>query len=149
MRQDLIISKSVTIDSCQDKVWNALANPQIIREYLLKTGVMVKMEDGNEMIFHGEYNGHKYRDHKVIFKNSSNGEISYSYWSGLPVPEDIEEEFSTVTYNLYSKANNQTELTWTHKGYPNEEEFKLSLNKIDVFLYQIKNIVEGSNVMSN
>ncbi len=150
MRHDLIISKSVIIDTCQDKVWNALANPQIIKEYLLETGMMVKTKDGSEMIFHGEYNGRKYRDHRVIFENSSNGETSYSYWSGLSILEDIEEEeFSTVTYNLFSKANNQTELTWTHEGFSNEEEFTLSLNRIDSFLYQIKNIVEDSNVMSH
>jgi hypothetical protein len=149
MRHDLIISKSVIINTSQDKVWNALANPQIIKEYLLETGMIVKVKDGSEIIFHGKYNGHKYRDHRVIFENSTNGETGYSYWSGLSIPEDVEEEFSTVTYNLFSKANNQTELTWTHKGYSSEEEFKLSLNKIDGFLCQIKNIVEGSNVMSD
>jgi uncharacterized protein YndB with AHSA1/START domain len=145
MRRDLIISKSVIIDSYQDKVWNALAKLKIIKEYLFE----VVVEGEGEMVFHGKYNGHKYRDHKINFEISPNGEISYSSWNRFLESEDIAEEFSTITYDLFSKGNNQTELIWTHEGFSNEEEFKLSLNKIDSFLYQIKNIVEDSNVMSH
>jgi hypothetical protein len=142
MPSNLIVSKSVIINTPQDKVWNALGNPNVIKEYLLEIKALSENKVGSEMIFHGKYNGHTYRDHKVIFESAVNGKINYSYWSGFPGIEDNIESASSVTYNLFSKTNNQTELTWTHVGYGKDNKLKLSLNGMDAFLNRIKNSIE-------
>ncbi len=95
-----------------------------------------------QIIFQGEFDGHKYRDHGVIIENVMNKLLSYSYWSGFSGLEDKQENYSTVTYTLTKKGNNQTEFTWAQKGYANEEGYKHSESGMDEFLGQIKAIIE-------
>ena len=97
---------------------------------------------GSEIVFQGEYEGHKYRDKGVILENIPNKLISYSYWSGFSGLEDKPENYAVVTYNLTKKENTQTKLTWTQKGYANEEGYKHSESGMETFLEKIKEIVE-------
>ena len=142
MNHDLIVSKSVIIHTEPSKIWNALTDPQIIKEYLFGTETITDWEVGSEIIFQGEYEGHKYSDHGVIKENIPNKKISYSYWSGFSGLEDKPENYSTVTYLLTDAGENQTNLTWTQKGYANIEGHEHSEAGMDEFLGSIKNIIE-------
>ncbi|HXI00609.1 MAG TPA: SRPBCC domain-containing protein [Sphingobacteriaceae bacterium] len=142
MNHDLIVLKSVIIHAEPSKIWSALTDPQIIKEYLFGTETITNWEVGSEIIFQGEYEGHKYRDHGVIIENIPNKKISYSYWSGFSGLEDKPENYSTVTYLLTDAGENQTDLNWTQKGYANTEGHKHSEAGMDEFLGSIKNIIE-------
>ena len=142
MRNDLKVSKSIIDNANNDKVWKALTNPEIIKEYLYGTETLTDWKVGSEIIFQGEYNGQKYRDRGVILENILNTKISYSYWSIFYGLEDKPENYSSVSYTLADKGNNQTELIWTQKGFANEEGYKHSESGMDKFLKRIKNIIE-------
>ena len=142
MRHDLEVSKSIVINADPSKVWNALTNPEIIKEYLHGTETVTDWKIGSKIIFQGEYNGQKYRDHGVILKNILNNILSYSYWSIFLGIEDKKENYSTVTYTLTQKGGNQTELRWTQNGFLNEEAHKHSESGMDKFLGEIKAIIE-------
>jgi len=142
MRHDLTVSKSVIINANQDKVWNALTNPEIIKEYLFGTETITDWKVGSEIVFQGEYEGHKYRDHGVIVENLPKRQLSYSYWSGFSGLEDKPGNYSVITYTLAVKGSNQTEMTWTQKGYANEERHKHSESGMGEFLETIKGIIE-------
>ena len=141
MNHNLIVSKSVDINAEPSTVWNALTNPDIIKEYLFGTETITDWKVGSEIIFQGEYKGHKYKDRGVVRENSLNRLLSYSYWSGFSGLEDKPENYSLVTYTL-TQSNNITKLTWTQKGYANEEGHKHSESGMDEFLGNIKKIVE-------
>ena len=143
MRQDLTVSRSVIINLSQDKVWNALANPEIIKAYLSESATKTQWTQGNEIIFHGKYNGHKYRDLRIVFENPLNEKISYSYFTEASDFKNKTDDHPTVIYNLYSHGDIQTKLTWTHKVYVDEERHKYSSDKMETFLHQIKKIIEG------
>lgn len=142
MRHDLTVSKAVIINSSQDKVWGALTNPEIIKEYLFGTETVTDWKVGSEIVFQGEYEGHKYKDHGVIAENQPNQKLSYSYWSGFSGLEDKPGNYSVITYTLAVRGSNQTELTWTQKGFANEERHKHSESGMEEFLESIKKIIE-------
>ena len=142
MRFDLVVSKSVIVNANKDKVWNALTNPKIIKEYLFGTETITDWKIGSEIIFQGEYNGQNYRDRGVILENISNTKISYSYWSSFYGTEDKPENYSKVSYTLTDKGDNQTELTWTQKGFTDEAGYKHSESGMDEFLKSIKSVIE-------
>src|SRR5580693_5172548 len=119
MNHDLVVSKSVEINAAPAKVWEALTNPAIIKEYLYGTETVTDWKVGSEVIFQGEYEGHKYRDRGVIKENVLNEKISYSYWSGFSGLEDKPENYALVTYKLSSADNKKTVFTWTTKGFAN------------------------------
>lgn len=145
MRHDLTVSQSVEINAPASKVWNALTNPEIIKEYLFGTETITDWKVGSDIIFQGEYGEnkeHKYRDKGIVKENVLNKLLSYSYWSGFSGLEDKPENYSLVTYTLKDTGNNQTIFTWTQKGFATEDGYQHSLSGMKEFLEQIKGIVE-------
>jgi uncharacterized protein YndB with AHSA1/START domain len=142
MRHDLVISKSVIINAENSKVWEALTNPEIIKEYLFGTKTVTDWQIGHKISFEGEYQGQVYKDHGYILENIPGEKLSYSYWSAFTELEDKPENYSTIIYSLNNSSNDKTEFTWTQKGFANEDGFKHSTDEMDAFLNQIKEIVE-------
>ncbi len=144
MNNDLIVSQSILINASLAKVWQGLTTPAIIKEYLFGTETVTDWKVGSEVVFQGEYEGHKYRDKGVVLKNVVNETLSYLYWSGFSGLEDKPENYSTVTYNLVKKDENTTEFTWTQKGFANEENKKHSEGGMSAFLEKVKEVIEKS-----
>ncbi|MEO8665566.1 MAG: SRPBCC domain-containing protein [Ignavibacteria bacterium] len=142
MREDLEVSKSIDINAEPSVVWKALTDPEIIKEYLFGTETVTDWKPESEVVFQGEYEGTKYKDHGVVKENIENELLSYSYWSGFSGLEDKPENYSLITYDLKPKGNGVTTFTWTQKGYANEDSYNHSLKGMDDFLKQIKGIVE-------
>ena len=142
MRHDLTVSKSVEINAEPARVWNALTNPEIIKEYLFGTETITDWKVGSEIIFQGEYEGQKYLDKGIIKEIILNKALSYSYWSGFSGLEDKPENYSLITYTLEGSGNKKTKFTWTQKGYANEQSYEHSKNGMEEFLASIKAIIE-------
>lgn len=142
MRNDLIVSQSVNINTDLNKVWKGLTTPEIIKEYLYGTETVTDWKVGSEIIFQGEYQGHKYRDKGVILTNIINEELSYSYWSGFSGLEEKPENFSTVIYSLKRNDDTTTLFTWTQKGFANEDGYNHSKNGMIAFLENVKKVIE-------
>ncbi|MFO0355431.1 MAG: SRPBCC domain-containing protein [Sphingobacteriaceae bacterium] len=143
MLLDLSVSKSININASVHQVWKALTDPAIIKIYLYGTNTLTDWKIGSDIIFEGEYEGHKYRDHGFIKENINGEKISYSYWSGFSGLEDKPENYSTVTYELVSISDNETKLTWIQKGYASEQNHQHSEKGMDAFLQQLKQTVEN------
>ena len=142
MKHDLTISRSIDIAAAPAKVWDALTNPAIIKEYLFGTETITDWKIGSPIIFQGEYEGQQYRDKGFVVENMPDKYLSYHYWSGFSGLEDKPENYSLVTYTLTPKDDHTTTFTWTQKGFANEESLKHSESGMDVFLGSIKQIVE-------
>ena len=142
MRHDLTVSKSIVINAEPSKVWSALTNPEIIKEYLFGTETITDWKVGSDIIFQGEYQGQNYRDHGVIAANTLNKILSYTYWTAFAGLEDLQDNYSLMIYSLWEKDKNHTELTWTQIGFSTEEGHKHSEGAFDEILAKIKAIVE-------
>lgn len=140
MRHDLVVSESISINASPEKVWHALVTPSIIKEYLYGTETITDWKIGNDIIFQGEYQGHKYKG--IVVENKLHDTISYKYWSGFSGLEDKPENYCLVTYSLQSKDNKTIEFTWTQKGFSNEDGYNHSKNGMSEFLKKIKEVVE-------
>jgi len=142
MRLDLAVSESIVISADLVKVWNVLTNPEIIKEYLFGTETLTDWKVGSEIVFQGEYEGHKYRDHGVIKENDFHKRIAYSYWSGFSGLEDKPENYGMVIYEFEPADATHTKFTWTQKGYPDETRQAHSQKGMPAFLELIKGIAE-------
>lgn len=141
MNHDLIVSESIDVNAKPSDVWEALTNPEMIKEYLFGTEAITDWQEGSEIVFQGEYEGHKYRDKGIVKENILNEKISYSYWSGFSGLEDNSANYSLVTYSL-RQIDNKTRLTWTQKGYANEQAYEHSKSGMQAFLATIKALIE-------
>ena len=142
MLLDLTVSQFIQVNATPEKVWEALTNPEIIKEYLFGTETITDWKPGSDIIFQGEYEGTTYKDKGKIVENVLHKIIHYKYWSGFSGVEDVPENYNDVIYTLSSSDNKITTFTWTQKGFATEAGYQHSLAGMDDFLKQIKGIIE-------
>ena len=69
--------------NADDKVWNALTNPDVIKQYMFGTGVVSEWKEGSPIVWKGEWQGRKYENKGVILKLKPERLIQYSHFSLL------------------------------------------------------------------
>src|SRR5512135_3274710 len=104
---DIIASAGVTIDAPVAKVWDALTNPQVIKQYMFGTNVVFDWQEGSPIIWQGEWQGRKYEDKGVILKLAPERMIRYSHFSPLSGVPDVPENYHTVTVELSVEGHRQ------------------------------------------
>ncbi|MGZ3863709.1 MAG: SRPBCC family protein [Bacteroidia bacterium] len=142
MNNDLQVSQSVEINASPAKVWHGLITPEIIAKYLFGTETITDWKIGSDIIFQGEYQGHKYKDKGIVLEFVPEKKLSYLYWSGFSGLEDKRENYATVTCTIEDSGNNKTIFTWTQRGFANETGYQHSLNGMASFLQSIKEVME-------
>lgn len=142
MNHELTVSQSVVVNADVKKVWEALTNPSIIKDYLYGTDTVTDWKVGNPIVFQGEYQGQQYKDKGVILEFKPMETISYSYWSGFSGLEDKPDNYSKVSYHVKPLDANTAEFTWTQQGFGNEDGYNHSKSGMTDFLKGIKAVME-------
>ena len=141
MEEKYKVLKTIEINADKSKVWDALINPEIIKQYFFGTETVSDWKTDSEIIFQGEYRGTKYRDKGNILKIESEKILQYNYWSGFSGLEDKEENYSIVTYEL-NDENGKTRLSITQENFANEQSKEHADKNWDIVLNQMKEIIE-------
>jgi uncharacterized protein YndB with AHSA1/START domain len=102
MNKGLIAKASVSINAPVDKVWNALINPEVIKQYMFGTAVISDWREGSPIVWKGEWQGTTYEDRGAILKLKPKRLIQYSHFSPLSGKPDLPENYHTVTIELVS-----------------------------------------------
>ena len=137
---NLIAKVSTTINAPAQKVWDALTDPEVIRQYMFGTNVISDWKQGSPIVWKGELQGNKYEDRGVILKLEPERLIQYSHFSPLSGKPDLPENYHTVTIELVSHGvetavslsqdNNETEQAREHS----EENWKTMLASLKKLL---------------
>ena len=140
MNKRLIAKASISINSSVAKVWDALTDPEVIRQYMFGTNVISDWRQGSPIVWKGEWQGKKYEDRGVILKLEPERLIQYSHFSPLSGKPDLPENYHTVTIELVSHGvetavslsqdNNETEQAREHS----EENWKMMLASLKKLL---------------
>jgi uncharacterized protein YndB with AHSA1/START domain len=100
MARGLIAEVATTIDAPREKVWDALVNPLVIKQYMFGTEVESAWEVGSPIVWKGEWQGKPYEDKGVILQLETARRIQYSHFSPLSGHPDVPENYHTVTVEL-------------------------------------------------
>lgn len=144
MNRELSIHKSIKFNAEKSIVWDALVNPNIIKEYLFGTEVISEWKAGSAMIFQGEWEGQKYKDKGNIFAIEPEKLFQYNYWSRFSGLEDKEDNYSLITY-LVEEENGQTILTLTQQGFANDQAKEHSDVSWSMILEKMKELIENES----
>jgi uncharacterized protein YndB with AHSA1/START domain len=106
---------SVVIAASDRQVWEALTNPNLIREYFFGTTVATDWKVGSPITFAGEWNGRPYADKGEILVFRPNEELSYSHWSPMSGTDDAPESYHVVDIAL-ADAEGGTRVTLTQSN---------------------------------
>ncbi len=141
MNADLIAKASITINAPSSRVWNALVQPEAIKQYMFGTTVVTDWREGSPIVWKGEWQGKPYEDKGVILQFKPGRTLAYSHFSPLSGVPDTPENYHTVTVEL-SAEQNQTRVSLAQDNNASEEERQHSQKNWEMMLSALKAFVE-------
>lgn len=137
-----VLEKSIDLNADVNKVWDALINPEKIKQYLFGTEAVSDWKEGSPLYFKGEWDGKEYLDKGVITKIVPGKLFQYTYWSSFSGMEDVPENYANVTYKL-SPEDGKTRLMIIQDNIATEESKQHSDHNWDGVLEGLRKIVEN------
>lgn len=141
MNKDLIARASVTINASSAEVWNALVNPEAIKQYMFGTNVITDWREGSAIRWKGEWQGKPYEDKGVILQFKPERTLQYSHFSPLSGLPDKPESYHTVTTELMGEGT-QTRVLLTQDNNPTEQAHEHSEKNLEMMLTTLKKFLE-------
>lgn len=141
MNRGLIARASITINAPIDKVWDALVEPYMIKQYMFGTNAVSNWQEGSPIVWKGEWQGKKYEDKGLILKLEPGHMIQYSHFSPLSGQPDLPENYHIVTIELSDKGG-QTIVSLQQDNNATEEAREHSENNWKMMLEGLKMLLE-------
>ncbi|HJP64384.1 MAG TPA: SRPBCC family protein [Mucilaginibacter sp.] len=142
---NLTLKTSIEINAPAAKVWEALTNPAIVKQYFFGTNVKTDWKKGSPIIWEGEWDGKTYQDTGKILEVDPGKSVKYNYWSSMSGTEDIPANYLDITYDL-SENGGKTLLTITQEKIKSEEAKNHSEQNWKSVFGKMKEMVENGNV---
>jgi uncharacterized protein YndB with AHSA1/START domain len=131
---------SSRIDASPETDWEALTDPDTIKQYFFGSEIRTDWEVGSPIVFRGEWEGETYRDEGEIRRFEPERVLEYTHWSPLSGKPDVPRHYLTVTWELtevaagtrltLTQGNNDSEGARDHS----EEKWGLVLGNLKVLL---------------
>jgi uncharacterized protein YndB with AHSA1/START domain len=141
MHKNLIARAYVTINAPSERVWDALVNPEAIKQYMFGTNVVADWREGGPIIWQGEWQGRAYEDKGVILQFKAGRRLKYSHFSPLSGLPDKPESYHTVTIEL-SDEEDHTRVSLTQDNNPSEQARDHSETNWGIMLTALKSFLE-------
>ena len=133
---------SVTIRGSREEVWEALTDPEKVRQYMHGTEMSTDWKEGSPIVWRGEWKGRSYEDKGTVLAVEPMRLLSYTHWSPMGGSEDKPENYHTVTYDLAGEGD-ETTLTLRQDNNPSQDEAdKMAQNNWQPVLEGLKQTVE-------
>lgn len=142
MMNKTLAQATITINAPPSKVWEALTQPALIKQYLFGTDVTTDWRVGSPITYKGQWEGKSYEDKGKILQIEPGKLLVSTFWSSLSGVPDVPENYKTVRYEL-SPAGSGTRLTITQDNNATEEEANHSTQNWNMVLEGLKKLLEG------
>lgn len=120
MMNKLYAKTSITINASLQKVWQALTDPAMIKQWLFGTDTVSDWKKGSSITYSGEWQGKQYQDKGTIIDIVPEKLLHTTYWSGMSGKEDKPENYANVIYEI-AQQNGSTEITITQDNIDDEK----------------------------
>lgn len=137
----MVISKSVKINAPAPLIWEALTNPDLVKEYFFGTKVQSDWKEGSSITYTGEWEGKEYVDKGTLLKVEPNKYIKQTYWSSMSGTEDALENYVNITYEIEENGDHAV-FTVTQDGFTDKDKMNHSEQSWESILNNLKALVE-------
>ena len=141
MNENFIAKASIAINAPASKVWEALTNPEIIKQYLFGTEAKSDWKVGSPITYKGVWEGKAYEDKGTILELVPNKLLVSSYWSSFSGQPDSPENYQKVSYELVEEAA-KTTLNITQENAKDQKSADHSGENWKMVLGKLKELLE-------
>jgi len=134
------VTSEVEISASPGQVWNALTDPDLIRQYFFGSTVETTWEPGAPITWSGEYDGTSYQDKGEVIEVVPEQRLVVTHFSPMTGQEDVPENYHRVSYRLEDEGD-RTHVTLEQDNTPDGavEDFQ---NNWETMLGNLKELVE-------
>ncbi len=144
MSKGFTAKSTIEINAPVSKVWDALVNPELIKQYLFGTEVNTDWKVGSPITYKGIWEGKPFEDKGTILEIEPETLLVSTYWSAFSGLPDSPEYYQTVRYELKPDDSTRTIMTVTQDNIQSEEDVSRYEQNWDMTLAAIKKVVESS-----
>lgn len=141
MDKPIVASAVTDIHAAIAKVWTALVDPAIIKQYMFGTNVTSDWKEGSPIVWKGEWQGKPYEDKGVILRLQPIRVLQYSHYSSLSGLPDTPHNYHTVTIELAEQPNG-TRVCLSQDNNATEQAREHSEKNWNMVLAGLKNVLE-------
>ena len=138
----LVARQSVFIRAHPGIVWQALTDPELIRQYLFGTEAVSDWKVDSPIRYRGVWEGKSYEDKGVVLRAEPGKLLETTYWSSMSGLPDVPKNYKKVTYRLRPEKGG-TLLTVIQDNNTSEEERAHAEGNWRLVLEGLKKVVEG------
>lgn len=143
--QKLVAQTSINIQAPVNKVWQALTDPKLIKQYLFGTNAVSDWKEGSSITYSGEWEGKSYQDKGEIVKIIPEKLLHTTYLSSMSNKEDKPENYANVIYEI-EPQDNSSQITITQDNIENEEQVDHMIQNWNMVLSGMKKLLENGSV---
>jgi uncharacterized protein YndB with AHSA1/START domain len=141
MTNKLTAKASININVHVNKVWKALTDPAMIKEYLFGTTAKSDWKKGSSITYSGDWEGKAYEDKGVIVDIVPEKLLHTTYWSGMSGKEDKPENYANVIYKV-SPDDGHSLITITQDNIDDEKQQQHMVENWSKVLESMKKLLE-------
>ncbi len=104
MNKTYVAKATTTINVPASRVWDALTQPNLIKQYLFGTDVTTDWRVGSPITYEGIWEGKAYKDKGKVLQVEPGKLLVSTFWSALSGLPDIPENYQTVRYDLSTEG---------------------------------------------
>jgi uncharacterized protein YndB with AHSA1/START domain len=142
---NLSLKTSIEINAQASKVWQALTDPAIVKQYFFGTNVKSDWKKCSSITWEGEWEGKTYKDTGTIYESDPGKMVKYDYWSSMSGTENKPENYVDITYFLDEK-DGKTTLTILQEKIKSEEAKQHSEQNWQGVFGKMKEMIESGQV---
>ena len=142
MNKTHVARTSITINAPKSKVWEALTNPNLIKQYFFDTEVITDWQVGSPITYKGAWEGKPFEDKGRVLQIEEGRLLVSTFWSALSGLPDLPENYQTVRYEL-SAEDGGTRLTIEQDNNASQEAVKQAEQNWNTVLEGMKKLLES------
>jgi uncharacterized protein YndB with AHSA1/START domain len=116
MNPDQLITRTLILNAKPDEVWDALTNPEKIKQYFFNYDVTSDWTKGSAIVWKGKRKGVDVTEKGSIICLDKNDQFKYSLFDTSSGLEDTPDNYLYVTFDLQKKYD-KTELALTIENF--------------------------------
>lgn len=141
LTKEITLRTSIEINAPVAKVWKALTDPALVKQYFFGTEISSDWKKGSPIHYTGIWEGKEYHDKGIITEIEEEKFIRYNYWSSFSGKQDIPENYDKISYEL-SVRDEKTLLTVVQEGFKSDEEKEKSEKNWQMVFQGMKKLLE-------
>ncbi len=142
MTTGLTAEASAEISAPVARVWAALTDPALVKQYFFGTELVTDWQVGHRIAFRGVWEGKTYEDGGTVLVFEPLQRFVYTYWSNFSGLPDTPANRQTIEQRA-QEQDGKTTVTIVQDNVPNEESREHSSANWAMVLGGLKDLVEA------